>query len=233
MQKKVYTINGRPLAVYLRDDADESVAAEIFALREYRRAEETIKVAKDAVVDGGAHSGLFTLYARSLNVTVPIISLEPEPQNMKLLRRHLEVNKITGVKTVEGALAKTYGKRKLMISKDSHNHRLLEFNEKDKKNIIVQGYSLSKIIQLCPSRKISLLKLDVEGGEYEVLEGASEGDLSRIKSIIMEYHDSRFHKHASLEEKLREHGFGVQTFPSKFDKTMGFLWAVNKRFYAA
>jgi hypothetical protein len=28
---------------------------------------------------------------------------------------------------------------------------------------------------------------------------------------------------------LREHGFSVQVFPSRFDKKLGFIFALNKR----
>ena len=45
--------------------------------------------------------------------------------------------------------------------------------------------------------------------------------------MILEYHKGNEYK--VLAEKLRENGFGVQVFPSHFDKTMGFIWANNKR----
>jgi hypothetical protein len=38
-----------------------------------------------------------------------------------------------------------------------------------------------------------------------------------------------FFEQALIEKKLRENGFGVEIFPSQFDKTMGFLWAKNKK----
>ena len=45
-----------------------------------------------------------------------------------------------------------------------------------------------------------------------------------------QYHRGR-EKSREIEEKLRTNGFTVQVFPSKFDKTMGFIFAHNKRFY--
>jgi hypothetical protein len=45
----------------------------------------------------------------------------------------------------------------------------------------------------------------------------------------MEYHNYSGLNYKSIEIQLRENGFGVQIFPSKFDKKMGFIFAKNKR----
>lgn len=233
MQTAQFIVNNQLLTIHIRDEVDQSIAAEIFKLHDYRRAESTIKETLAAIIDGGAHSGMFTMYARRLNPTAPIIAIEPEANNLELLQKHLAENKITGVQVVAGALAREYGKRKLIVTLNSHNHRLLLPAENtDRKSVIVQGYSLKKIIKLCPNEQVGLMKLDIEGGEYEVFEGATDEDFARIKTIIMEYHERDGQKHQAIEIRLREQGFSVQTFPSKFDKSMGFLWAINKRAYA-
>ena len=74
-----------------------------------------------------------------------------------------------------------------------------------------------------------VIKMDIEGGEYEVFKHSTLEELSKIKAIIMEYHTLPGKNYQAIEQKLRENGFGVQTHPSRFDKTMGFLFATNKR----
>jgi hypothetical protein len=71
--------------------------------------------------------------------------------------------------------------------------------------------------------------MDIEGGEYELFSGLTPDDFSSIGAIIMEYHNQGKNTYQVIEQALREQGFGVQIFPSRFDKTMGFLWAKNKR----
>lgn len=203
--------------------------AEIFRLREYRRAEETIESATGAIVDVGAHSGLFTLYARSLNATAPIVAVEPEKNNIILFKKHCTDNKLSGITLVEGALGGAYAKQHLFVTDDSHNHHLLDVGTPGDDTEVVQVYPLETIRTHCPGGKIALLKMDIEGGEYDVFAGATDDDFASMQAIIMEYHDSKEHNHKELEQTLREHGFGVQTFPSHFDRTMGFLWATNKR----
>lgn len=228
MNSATYIVNNRTINVALRDEADQSVANEIFKLREYRIAEAAISAAKLPIVDVGAHAGFFTLYARALNPTAPIIAIEPERANVAALQRNLITNDTAGVDVIEGALAADYGKRKLALSHDSHNHRLLSHFAVGDELVTVQAYDWAHLLERCPNG-IALMKLDIEGGEYEVFGGATGDDLARVHAIIMEYHDLGRQTHRELEIGLREHGFGVQLFPSHFDKTMGFLWATNKR----
>lgn len=71
--------------------------------------------------------------------------------------------------------------------------------------------------------------MDIEGGEFEVIESLQPKHFSLFQNIILEYHNSSERHYRTLETKLRENGFSVQIFPSHFDKTMGFIFAANKR----
>ncbi|MFA6485838.1 MAG: FkbM family methyltransferase [Candidatus Magasanikbacteria bacterium] len=216
--------------LHLRDEADISVMREIFKLREYRIAEEAIKSAADPIFDIGAHAGFFSIYCRALNHQVEIVALEPEPDNVKIFKQHLKDNKIAGVKVISGALAGQTGDRWLRISIDSHNHALTDSpTVSESASIKVHAFSLRDFCKNEKVKKISLLKMDIEGGEYEVLENLTPSDYRLFKYAILEYHDSQRRNFRVLEKLLRENGFGVQIFPSKFDKNMGFIFASNKR----
>jgi FkbM family methyltransferase len=51
-----------------------------------------------------------------------------------------------------------------------------------------------------------VLKIDCEGYEYEIVEGASISILRKFRSIVMEYH----YGFRSIEEKLKKSGFAVR-----------------------
>lgn len=231
MQERNFIFNHRNLKAYLRDEADESVFAEIFKLREYRVAEDIIRSAIDPIIDIGAHSGLFTLYARALNPTARLVAVEPEANNLSLLKQHLAENQVSEVEIVGGALAEKTGKRKLLISSDTHNHRLIDsdMSVTGADVQIVPAYSLKDLFKKFSITRASLIKMDIEGGEYEVIEGMKAEDYKIFDALVMEYHDSFEHSHQEVENTLRENGFGAQIFPSKFDKKMGFIFAKNKR----
>jgi FkbM family methyltransferase len=226
-------LNGHNWHVHVRDDADASVFNEIFKLHEYRIADEVIQSAKYPIIDVGAHAGFFTLHARSLNEKVSIFAVEPEPDNLKALTKHIKENKILGVTVIDAALALDSGSRELIIAPDNHNHHLagVSFNSASLEGsgkIQVKTISFGDLVKQNKIKKVSLLKMDIEGGEYEVFDGMSEADLAIVNYVILEYHYGR-EKSKEIEQKLRENGFGIQVFPSKFDKTMGFIFANNKR----
>jgi len=219
---------GKNLVIHLRDDADQSVFNEIFKVREYRSADEAIKSARFPIVDVGAHAGFFVCYCRALNENAKIFAVEPESKNLEALKKHIKDNNYLDIEVVEGALAKDMGIGSLVISPDSHNHRLSNGDIAEGETVKVKTYSFSGFCKKNKIKKISLLKMDIEGGEYEVFDGLSADDLNMVNFVILEYHYGKEYK--KIEDKLRENGFGVQVFPSKFEKTMGFLFAKNKRF---
>lgn len=222
---EVHSFN-KKFHLYIRDEADASVAAEIFKEREYRKAEEWIEKCKLPIIDVGAHSGMFAIYARSINPEVKIVCVEPEPDNLRLLQRHLKENEINNVQIVEAALSDRSGKGYLEIAADSHNHHL---TEKSEKTINVDKYSLPDLLKKCIIDAVGLLKLDIEGGEYDVFRVLEENSFQKIRAVVMEYHNGEFGNGRELEKKFREMGFSVQVFPSRFDRSMGFIFALNKR----
>lgn len=226
MLRKI-NFEGHKITFEERDEVDRSVAAEIFKFREYRAAEPAIKSAK-TILDVGAHVGLFTLYCLAINPTVKIIAMEPEPKNFARLTGTLALNTITSVRATPLALAAKNGHARLLLASDSHNHRL---GHKDDlgEGIDVKTASLSGLQKQEKIGQIDLVKMDIEGGEYDVLESWSPADFASVRHIILEYHEGKKDGRKILEKLLRENGFGVQTFPNKFCRRLGFIWASNKR----
>jgi len=223
----VIKFNNQSFHVDLVDEVDQSVANEIFKFREYRSAEETIKNAKEVILDIGAHIGLFAIYTRALNQAVEIFCLEPEPHNFKRLQENVNDNKLENIICEKLALAKETGTQNLFLSADSHNHSLLENNSA--KTLSVKTVSLADYLEQRKIKKIALLKMDIEGGEMAVIDGLNSDLCKKIKAILLEYHDSQEKSHLKIETKLRELGFSVQSEPSKFDKRFGYILARNKR----
>lgn len=226
--KKKFTFNNKNFEVELRDQADESVFAEIFKHREYKIADEAI-VNTEIILDIGAHSGLFSIYSFALNSSAKIFAIEPEENNFQLLKTHLEENNINTAEPIQAAIAGQTGYGTLEISADSHNHVLThEVSENSQK---VKTYNFKDFCNQYKLKNISLVKMDIEGGEYEIFSQMMPEDFTMIKNIMMEYHNYDGRSYKEIENILRENGFGVQIFPSKFDKQMGFLFANNKRKY--
>lgn len=226
--KKIVKINFNKVdfSVQLHDEADESVLNEIFKHKEYRIADEVIKNSS-TIIDLGAHKGFFALYARALNLDVQIFCVEPEKTNFAVLNENISKNKIKNVVTINSAIANKTGTANLVVTEDSHNHHL---SSEPQANLQpVQVFTFGDFCAENNINDISLLKMDIEGGEYDVFLGMNLNDFKKIKNIVMEYHNYNGQNYKEIENQLRENGFSVQVFPSKFDKRMGFIFAHNKR----
>ncbi|MCX6746119.1 MAG: FkbM family methyltransferase [Candidatus Parcubacteria bacterium] len=218
--------NNQDFKVYTRSQADKSIMKEIFELREYKEVETIIKSAKETIIDAGAQAGFFVLYCRALNPEVKILAIEPDEDNLELLNQHLEINNLKNIEVMPAALAAKSGLRDFFISSDSHNHSLFRvLVPKINKNAKVKTYSLDDLLKEQGIEKVALLKLDIEGAEYEVLGNFTYWE--KIKNIALEYHDFGDLKHQELEKILVENGFKVKSRSSKFDRNLGFIFAVK------
>jgi FkbM family methyltransferase len=188
-----------------------------------------MSAAKFPIVDVGAHAGFFSLYARTLNPNVPIFALEPEPQNILALTKTIADNALSNIQVVPKALYSQTGRANLIVTADTHNHYLERPFKNDGHKIRVATTTLADLRATHDIKKIALLKMDIEGGEYAIFESMSDEDFASVQAIILEYHNTKSKTYKIIETLLREQGFSVEIFPSKFEKTMGFLFAQNKR----
>jgi len=214
----------------IRDEVDDSVVNEIFKYREYRQSEEIIKTATGAIIDVGAHAGFFSLYAASLNPSAKIYALEPEPQNFLALRENLRLNpEFSRIKIFQQALSSKTGPSTLYLKADSHNHSLLKEGNDTIAELSVSGVTLGDFCRQQKISRISLLKMDIEGGEHKIIKNLSPAELALVDHLFLEVHETADGYYQSLEKILRPIGFSVQVLPCRFASNLKFILANNKK----
>lgn len=212
----------------IRDDSDLSVVAEVFEWEEYGAVAETIKNLSLPVVDVGAHSGAFSLWTRCLNSAVPIFALEPSAANFALLKENLEANDADDVMTYRLALASQTGTGKLALTADSINYHLLKPGATTAFPVeSVPTETLPDFLRRAGVQEVGLLKLDIEGGEYETLFQLPSSVWPKIHNVVLEFHPHPLYEQQTLEELLHTHFAGVERVSSRFDKKFGFLIATQ------
>ena len=87
--------------------------------------------------------------------------------------------------------------------------------------------TLSRAIHALQIEQIDLLKIDVEGAEWDVLQGIHSGDWNRIKQVVAEVHDENG-RVAAVEALLRARGFSVKSEPEPQSAAWG-VWLVWAR----
>ncbi len=76
-----------------------------------------------------------------------------------------------------------------------------------KKQYVCQMRSISEIIQESGVTAISLLKIDAEGSELDVLSGIANEDWPKIRQIALEIHDVAGDRVPQVRDKLEKQGF--------------------------
>lgn len=216
------SFGGKKLEFEIDSDADESVFREIFIEKEYRDVEAIIAAASLPILDIGAHKGMFSVYVRCLNSDVSVFAYEPEERNFAALKKHFKMNHVEGVVAKNLAVVgEGGGSRRLYLSEDSHNHSLIgsgDFKE-------VGSVGMAAILQRIG--KCSLLKMDCEGAEFEILNSLSKEDFANAGAFYIEYHELvEGMRGDDLKRLLEKFGYKVRLRVSPYDKKLGFILAV-------
>ncbi len=166
------------------------------------------------VVDVGANIGTFTLYAAHRSPQARIVSVEPEPSNVSMLKRNVEANRLQGrVSVVEAGIAEREGAMTFHVAhKNSGGHSLYAYTA-NSHPITVRTVTLRRVLEEQGTDRCDYLKLDCEGGEYEGLYSLTPEQLRNITFMAIEYHyfseDPR-HTPDALRRFLVQHGLTVR-----------------------
>ena len=154
----------------------------------YRIFERGIKFEPgDVVLDIGANEGLFSIMLAKLYPYLRIIAFEPVPRTFFQMIRNIGLNGVTNVEPMNAGAGKeidlhaymnvhkTYsGGSSLVDTFDPVNHERVNVALRPLDELIV------------PYGRIKLLKIDIEGGEYEALYNCH--NLDKVENIVAEFH---------------------------------------------
>lgn len=150
-------------------------------------------------VDVGAHIGRYTLLAAGrVGKMGRVLAIEPEPDNFELLKRNVLINDFYWVRIFNVALMAENGTAQL-ISPDEDKSictlfpswptTLYQGAHCPYRSYPIDGRALDSLMTQEQIDIINLLKIDVEGGELQVLKGALQAlQQKRIQSIVCEVH---------------------------------------------
>jgi FkbM family methyltransferase len=137
---------------------------------------------RPVILDCGANIGYTVLHYKRQFPAALITAFEPDPQFVPILRRNLARNGADDVEVVEAAAWTGDGQaRWTMEGKDGS--RLTNGIGHSEQVITVATVDLARYLD----RDIDLLKMDIEGAEFEVLPHIASR-LARVRNVIVECH---------------------------------------------
>jgi FkbM family methyltransferase len=145
------------------------------------------------IVDLGANVGFFTLFAASRFPHCPIVSVEPYPSSAKALADNVRNNRLSNCQTLQVAVSNARGTVTFGSTSpvpNPVNARITPGATIDGRQYVAcPTITLDDLMRDHVSGDVAFLKLDIEGAEYDVLYGASDAALARIKRIALETED--------------------------------------------
>jgi len=133
-------------------------------------------------VDVGANVGYYTLIAsRLVGSRGKIYAIEPVPSTVTILRANVKLNECNNVIIVENAA--WFTKRELILRIPGSDYGYTSAVRRGNKSILVKATPLDELLQ--DVEHIDIIKIDVEGAEYEALKGA-KSTLLKTECIVLE-----------------------------------------------
>jgi len=150
----------------------------------------------DVVVDVGANIGYYTvLLADKVGKNGKVYAFEPDITNFEILKKNIEVNNLKNVEIINAAVGSKAGKLKLYKSKDNFGDHKLYGKDKN-----IETVKIVKLDDYLKDKKINLMKIDTQGWEPEVIEGAMK-IIKRDQPIMFLEYSPASYKIAKLDGK--------------------------------
>lgn len=155
------------------------------------------------VLDIGANIGDSAIYF-AMKAASRVIALEPFPVTYEFAKRNIEVNGfLDKIVLINGGVAKQDGSISIPNNITSSGGMEARESECGPK---IQFFTLESISKAFNLEIGSILKIDCEGCEYDIINCTQDKILLQFKQIIMEYH----HGIKELVARLSSIGFQVQ-----------------------
>lgn len=173
------------------------------------------------IVDLGSSVGLFTAYALEQNPNIKSICVEMNPNFHKMCVDTFKDN--SNIIPINAAIHKTSNE---VIELKSIRQDLNDLGNTVVENLFsdqtyvfkINTISIEDILIKFNIDRISLLKVDIEGYEYELFENLSDDILDKIDKIFLEFHKvDDNHKKLNLINRLMINNFKMRSYDGDID----------------
>jgi len=187
------------IAINFKGDHGLTVGEENF-LKRHLKSDGT-----GILLDVGANSGMYTVFMHGVAPNARIFSFEPHPKTFKLLQQNATLPNVTLVNEAMGAesgammlfdMAAEDGSTQASLSRDAvalFSNDIVEHS--------TQCTTLDEFIEEQGIDTVTLLKIDTEGYDLNVLKGAVQAIAAqRIRAIQFEFIPANIATHVSMRD---------------------------------
>jgi FkbM family methyltransferase len=164
------------------------------------------------VIDVGGHIGTFSCRLAQVHPQARMMSFEPSPTSARFLRRNVEQNRFGDRITVfEQAMAATSG---FAVFDDNGAGSGLNglvsagHTSATGQPTKVETIAFDEAVAAAPA-PVDVVKIDCEGGEYDLVLGSSTASWSSVQRVVIEYHPVAGHSWDELHARFSQAGLSV------------------------
>ncbi|UOU97671.1 FkbM family methyltransferase [Chryseobacterium daecheongense] len=195
-----FTKRNKKFNLYLRTfKGDIDIFYEIFWKRTYEDHLKFLNQSPKIIIDLGAHIGMTSIYLSLKYPEAKIIAIEASFENFLLLKENTSAFK--NIECVHNAVYFEDGFVNFGGEKLSYNQKISEIGSP------IKAISINSLIKKFKLNQIDLLKIDIEGGEIDLL-SKNNSWLEKVERIIIEIH--RPYTSENLNKDLEPFGFKIK-----------------------
>jgi FkbM family methyltransferase len=175
----------------------------------------------DVFVDVGANMGYFSvLAAQGVRPAGGVVAIEPEPTTFKKLTTNVALNRGANVRAVQSAAGAREGTVPFYRAPWNDAENSTVANPELEPAGEVEALPLARLLSEAEMAHTRLVKVDVEGGEWDVIAGLVP-DIARFSAdmeLVVEVHPQidPARTAATLADMLGPHGFAPSWLPVDF-----------------
>ncbi len=195
---------------------DASDASEIWCVDEIVNTNDYLlnlfnDIESGVFIDIGANCGVATIILGKQNPKSIIYTFEPDVKLFDILLKNIELNNLSNVRAFNKAVSKP-GVKSLTLCRHplysggnttySDSDVLKQRFQSEVLNYEVEVISLDDVVQQNNIDQITLLNIDCEGAEYDILYNAKCLSEQRIQNMVGEFHNLAYNTVSSTAEEL-------------------------------
>jgi FkbM family methyltransferase len=164
-----------------------------------------VKVVKPGGVfyDIGANVGFYSLLASQLVGVGKVIAFEPSPENVRYLRRHLDLNRCSNVQILDLAICDREGYAHFAEDGAGSMGRIESHG-----SLQVRTSTLDALLRAQTIPPPDYLKMDIEGAEFQALSGAAHCFQQHKPVLFLATHGKEIHSNCC--ELLNSWGYKME-----------------------
>ncbi len=190
-----------------RNRWDSAIVMEMFYDCPYIRDVEIGR--ESTVVDIGSYIGDFAIYAGKV-LGARVIAFEPSADNWALARRNIDRNRLADRVALNQLAVGGTAPVTLYVKRDGNEIHVAADPMEGAVAESIPSVTLAQALAMAGGA-IDLLKIDCEGFEYDILDGAPAEAFAPVRAVAMEYHHVSGWRERlpKLKAKLAAAGFQV------------------------